>query len=114
MPASDLATVTASTKRPPAASGDVVGAPTTHLATLPVTPFQSARAELAIEAGIEDPREAKLCHCFTDGNGDLFDVQEGDLLVVEGVEYPVRSAAEFNRDDGGSYKRLVVEERKIS
>lgn len=113
MAASDLATVTASTKRPPAVAGGLVGAPTPHLASLPVTPFQSARAELAAEAGIEDPREAKVCHVFTGGNGALPDVREGDVLVVSGVEYPVRSAAEFNRG-ADSYIRLLVQERKVT
>lgn len=113
MSAKDLATKTASTKREPAVSGSTVGAPATHLASLPVTPFQSASAELANEASIGDPREAKVCHAFTAVSGDLYDVREGDVLVVDGTEYPIRSVAEFNRGDD-SYLRIIVEETKIT
>ena len=114
MGASSLATVTASTKRRPAAVSGLIGDPETNIATLPITPFQSVSAELALEANIRDAREAKLCHCFTDGNGDLYDVQEGDVLIVTSIEYTVRSVAEYNRPDDGSYSRLIVEERKIT
>lgn len=114
MGASSLATVTASTKRRPAPAAGLIGAPVTNLASLPITPFQSVSAELALEASIRDAREAKVCHCFTDGSGDLYDVQEGDILVVAAVEYTIRSVAEFNRPDDGSYSRLIVEQRKIT
>lgn len=114
MSATALATVTASTKRRPAVVSGLIGEPETNLATLPITPFQSVSAELALEASIRDPREAKVCHCFTDGNGDLYDVLEGDVLVVAAVEYTIRSVAEYTRPDDGSYSRLIVEQRKIT
>lgn len=113
MSAATLATVTASTKRMPAVSGGRVGAPATNLASVPVTPFQSLQAELAAAAGVSDPREAKVCHAFTDSNGDLYDIREGDVLVVDGTSYTIRAVAEFNRTPG-AYSRLIVEEQKIS
>ena len=114
MGAESMATVTASTKRFPGESGNRIGDPETSIASFLVTPFQSVRADLALEAQIRDPREAKLCHCFVDGGGSLYDVREGDLLVVGATEYTIRSAAEFNRPTLGSYTRLIVEERKVS
>lgn len=114
MGAEAMATVSASTKRFPAAAGSRIGDPEAAIGRLLVTPFQSVRAELALEAQIRDPREAKVCHCFTDACGDLYDVREGDILVVSDIEYTIRSAAEFNRPPHGSYTRLIVEERKVS
>lgn len=114
MSAAVMATITASTKRAPAPVSGIVGAPATHLASLPITPLQSVTAELALEANIQDPREVKKTFCFTDSDGDLYDVREGDVLVISGTEYAIRSAAEFNRPSDGSYIRLIIQERKIT
>lgn len=114
MSAVTMATITASTKRVAAPVSGIVAAPAVSLASLPITPLQSVTAELALEANIQDPREAKKTYCFTDADGDLYDVREGDVLVVSGVEYAIRSAAEFNRPDDGSYIRLIIQERKIT
>ena len=114
MSASDLATVTASTKRPHAVVGNIVGEPVTHIASFLVTPFMSANAEMAMDANISDPREAKKLYCFVDGNGALYDVAEGDTLVIGADTYPIQSAAEFNRPGSGSYIRLIVQQKKVS
>ena len=114
MSAIDMATVTASTKRPPAVASGIVGEPVTNIASLLITPFMSASAELAMDANIQDPREAKLTYCFVDGNGALYDVAEGDVLVVGSDEYPIQSAAEFNRPGDGSYIRMVIQQKKVS
>ena len=109
-----MATVTASTKRPPAVVGGLVGEPVTHIASFLVTPFMSANAELAMDANISDPREAKKLYCFVDDAGALYDVAEGDTLLIGAETYPIQSAAEFNRPGRGSYSRLVVQQKKVS
>lgn len=117
MPASDLATVTASTKRAPAPSSDRIGSPVAHLASLSITPLQSIEPELALELNIRDPREAKKTHVFAI-SGSLPDVEEGDILVISSTEYTIRAVAEFNDDLGrfedGSYARLIIEQRKMT
>lgn len=113
MSAAALATVTASTKRPPAAAGGKVGAPATHLASLAVTPFQPLNPELVLDAVINDAREARRCYAFANSAGALPDVREGDILTVAGTDYAVRSVAEYNRAADG-YVRLIVEETKLA
>ena len=115
MTAAILATLTASTKREPAPVGNIIGAPVTNIATLPITPLQSTNADMALEASIQDASETKVTLCFVDGNGDPWDVEEGDILVVSGTEYTIRSVAEFNRPASDMhYSRLIIQERKVS
>ena len=114
MSASSMATITASTKRYPAVSSSKISAPVANLTSLPITPLQSVEAELALQANIQDFHEVKKTFCFVDGDGDLYDVREGDILVVSSVEYAIRSAAEFNRPNDGSYTRLIIQQRKIT
>lgn len=114
MSASSMATLTASTKRYPAVSASKITAPVAYLTSLPVTPLQSVDAELALQANIQDFYEVKKTYCFTNSSGSLYDVREGDILVLSGVEYAIRSAAEFNRPGNGSYTRLIIQERKIT
>ncbi|MCL4867795.1 MAG: hypothetical protein KJ063_02405 [Anaerolineae bacterium] len=109
-----MAILTATTKRYPAVSSGLILAPVQHLTGLPVTPLQSVSAELALQANIQDAHEVKKTYCFTNSQGALYDVREGDILVVSGVEYAIRSAAEFNRPGDGSYIRLLIQERKIT
>jgi len=112
MSATSLATVTASTLRRPAPSGGLIGAPESSIASFLITPFQSVSAELALEATIQDASESKVCHAFTSG-GSLYDVKEGDILVVSGTEYDIQHVAEFNRGVD-SYSRIIVNERKVN
>lgn len=115
MSASVLATVAASTKRRPAASGNKITAPVEHLASILITPFQAITAELALQSNIRDAHEVKVCHTFK-VSGSLPDIKEGDILVVSAVEYIMQSVAEFNRDviSDDSYLRLIVHQRKIT
>lgn len=101
------ATVTASTKRLPAVSGGKRGAAVTNLASLAIVPLMPVDAELRQRLGLASAHE--LLQTFVDGTGA--DVAEGDVLVVGGTEYPVRSVADWPGADIG-FKHIVVEELK--
>ena len=51
----------------------------------------------------------KLRQTFAPGD---YDVREGDVLVVDEVEYPIRSVADWAWAGCGSYLQIVVEELK--
>lgn len=104
-----LATVTASTKRPPAISGGKRGAPAAHLDAIKITPLVPG-----------DPNDAKvmlqrtrtgtptnLLEAFANG---AVDVVAGDVLVVGGAEYQVVAAHSWSTFLGmGDYTRIIVE-----
>jgi hypothetical protein len=75
----------------------------TQVTVLHCTPLDPVNAELAERAGTLAPHT--LRQTFVDGG---VDVVAGDVLVVEGAEYPVRSAAVWTWRNT-SYKHLVVE-----
>lgn len=108
---SRFATVTASTKRPPAVAGAKRGQPVTNLASVSVTPLMPAdlRPEVAQELATRKPYE--LLMCGIDGDAD---VVEGDVLVIGSNEYDVRSVGDWPWDTSGAgaYKTLYVEEKK--
>jgi hypothetical protein len=60
-----LATVTASTKRPPAMSGGKRGAPVAQIASMKCTPLDTVNAEVAKRAGLDTPMN--LLQTFCDG-----------------------------------------------
>ena len=105
---SRLATVTASTKRPPAVSGGKRGSPVEHIASLKCTPLDPVDAELRERLGLKAPMEA--LQTFVQGG---LDIREGDILVVGSTEYPIRAVADWTwPPDGADYQQLIVEELK--
>jgi hypothetical protein len=102
---SRMATVTASTKRTVASAGKIT-APTTNLASLQVTPLYPVDPEIKQRLALNTPHE--LLQCFTEGAPD---VKEGDVLVVAGIDYPIKSVADW-AGLSGSYKLMVVENLK--
>lgn len=104
----EFLTETASTKRSPAASGGKVGAMTTNVSGLAIVPLMPVSPEVAQYLPLESPREAKETFLAT------ADIVEGDRLVVDSVEYVVRSVAEWTDDSSGgqSFIRVVVEQIK--
>lgn len=103
-----MATVYASTKRPPAISSGKRGVPVTHLTVVKCLPLATVNAELAERAGIRTPYEAKST--VVDG---ALDIGEGDVLVIEGVEYAIRAVEEYPwLNTSTAFRRLVVEEVK--
>ena len=113
MSASELATITASTKRPPALSGGKVGSPATHLSSVQVLALLPASQELVQEAQLQSAREGKMTFAFANDSNVLPDILEGDLLVISSVEYPIKMVKEWVRPEGGSYLEILVT-RKVA
>ena len=104
---SSFASVTASTKRNPAAVAGKIGEPVENLTGLQITPLMPLDPETAVTLPLGSPREAKQTFIDT-----IVDIVEGDVLVVVGTEYAVRSVAEWKGGMDQSFLHLVVEEIK--
>ena len=103
-----MATVSASTKRPPAVSGGKRGSPVTQVASLSCLPLDPVDPELRERLGLETAHE--LLQTFVQGG---LDIQEGDVLVVGGTEYPIRAVADWRwPPDEADYLQLILEELK--
>ena len=107
-----IANVTASTKRPPSVSDGKRGSPATNISSLSCTPLDPAdpgtRSELQERLGLETPYE--LLQTYVD---TALDIKEGDILVVDGTEYPIRAVADWAAAGSmPAYKALIIEELK--
>ena len=103
-----LATVTASTKRPPTISGGKRGSPVTNVSSLSCWPLDPVDPELRQRLGLDTPHE--LLQTFVD-NG--VDIVEGDLLVVGSTEYPVRAVGDWYWSPlEANYLHLILEDLK--
>lgn len=98
MTAASFCTVTASTKRN-TTTGGRTGAATTNLSSLLITPLWPLNQETTRALGIDSPREFRQCFHVPNGTTTLPDVMEADLLVVNGVEYPVYYVGEWQDGD---------------
>lgn len=103
-----MATVLASTKRNPAAVNGKVGAPLVHLDEIRIVPLMPVSPETAEQYQLRSPRETK--QTFVEGASDI---QEGDRLVVAGVEYVIRAVGEWTGADA-DYREVLVEQLKVS
>lgn len=101
-----MATITASTKRSPAASGGKRGTPTAFIASLRCAPLDPVDPETRQRLAINTPHE--LLQTFVDAG---LDILEGDILVVDGEDYPIRSAAQWLWR-GSEFVHLIIEELK--
>ena len=104
---SRFATVDASTKRAPALAGGKRGSPATNLTSLDCTPLYTVAPELANRMGLGTPHA--LRECYVDGG---LDIVVGDLLVVAGIEYPIKAVAEWADWRGETFLHLTVEDLK--
>lgn len=102
-----MATVTASTKRNPAAVDGKIGEPETYLTALNIVPLMPISPEVAETLALSSPREAKST--FVEST---IDIVEGDRLVVEANEYVVRAVGEWTGADA-DFREVVVEELKV-
>ena len=98
-----MATIVAGTLRPPVITGGKRGTLTVHLVDIRVTPLDPVDPETRQRLALQTPQE--LLQSFADGD---LDILEGDVLVVAGVEYPVRNAAEW-RWRGSQFVHLILE-----
>jgi len=107
-----MATVTASTLRPPAMAGGQRGAPQPYLSGLAVLPLMPLDARTQMVMGLDTP--VGLLQTFAQGD---VDVRAGDVLVVGGVEYPVRWVGRWPwgyEGNGGTVTvQIVVEEVRL-
>jgi len=105
---SRFATVTASTKRPPAVSSGKRGSPAEEISSLSCLPLDPVDAEVRERLGLDTPHE--LLQTFVQGGQDI---REGDLLVVGSAEYPIRAVEDWRwPPDTADYVRLVLEDLK--
>jgi hypothetical protein len=104
-----MASVTASTKRRPSASGGIIGVPVTNLSSLSCTPLDPIDAELRDTVpGLAGKSEILQSMVRND-----LDIAEGDLLVVGAVEYVVRAVEDlYWSPDSNDSMLLVLEEHK--
>lgn len=106
-----LATVTASTKRAQTTDRKR-GAPITSIVELfcwPIDPAETEKArDMAVRLRQELNSPFELLQTFV--AGDL-DIVEGDILVVAGKEYPIRSVSDWAWR-GSTYLALLLEETK--
>jgi hypothetical protein len=104
-----MATVTASTKRPPAIVDGERGDPATNLASISILPLMPADPKSAVveRAGLGEAA-MELLVTYADG---ALDIREGDTLVVSGVDYPIRAVGDWTWRSS-QYKELYVEEIK--
>jgi hypothetical protein len=104
-----LAVVTASTKRPPAIAGGKRGTPAARLSLVKCLPLDTAEQqrvrELAARLGMALDTPLDILQTMTDGNQDI---KEGDVLVVNGAEYPIRGIDDWYWR-GSKYLVLLIE-----
>ena len=105
-----LATVTASTKRPPAISSGKRGAPAAYLVGVKCTPLMPASTDLMQRAMLDTTY--KLLETFTFGDVDIV---EGDRLVIAGVEYPIITVDIYPATGAGNPRsmRLGLQELRV-
>lgn len=107
-----LASVTASTKRPPPMSGGKRSAPVAHLSDIACSPLDPADSETARDLAFRLRRETNapidILQTFVDAS---LDIREGDVLVVDSVEYAIRRANKWTWR-GSAYLHLLIEEEQ--
>jgi hypothetical protein len=103
-----LATVSASTKRPPSVSSGKRGTATTNVANLSCTPLDPIDSETRARLVIDSP--AVILETFMQADVDIV---MGDILVVGSTEYPVKVVeGYFWPPDDTTYRHVFVERLK--
>lgn len=100
---SRMATVSCSTKRPPALSGGKRGVPAENLTGLTCTPLDPVDPETAYRLEIETPHT--LLQTFIQGDPDI---KRGDVLVVSSTDYPIRAVSDWTWKDD-VFVHLILE-----
>jgi len=104
-----LATVSANTKRPPPISSGKRGTPALYLLNVRCLPLDTAERQQvrAMAARLGQVLDAPLDMLQTTVDGN-YDIKEGDILVVNGTEYPIRNVNDFSWR-GSKFLVLLVE-----
>ena len=106
-----MATVTASSLRPPALSGGQRGEPTPHLAAIACLPIDPVSAGTAQRFGLDAPYtqyETRVDASADHAGGDTLDLRRGDVLVAGGVRYVVSGIQIYEFRDG-RFATLLLE-----
>jgi hypothetical protein len=93
-------------KRSPPIVGGKRGDPVLHLQDVPSTALLPVTSEIIARFGTDGPIE--LLQAFVPGG---YDVREGDFVVYNSKEYPVRGANEWELGEK-SLIHLIIEETK--
>ena len=100
-----MASKTATVKRPPAMSAGKRGAPVLVAdLELKVLPLMPVDPQVRLSIPLDTPN--KLYHTFTEGS-DPIDLEEGDILVIDSVEYDIKSISEWPYDEWVYYEVIV-------
>ena len=103
-----LAIVTASTKRSGGISDGLEAAYAEEIVSLKCLPLDPVSPEVA--QGIEGLSFREILQTQVEGG---LDIMEGDLLVVDSVEYPIRAIEDWTwAPDGKNCMVLYLENRK--
>jgi hypothetical protein len=103
-----LAVVTASTRRSPAVAGGKRGPPATHVSSLACTPLDPVDPEVRQRLMLESPNA--ILETFMQADVDIV---YGDVLVVAGIEYPVKLVEDWYwPPDGTTYRHVYIEKIK--
>lgn len=94
------------TKRPPDVTNGRRAEPVTFLTAVKCSNLFPVEAEVAQLLPNKSPKE--LLQCFVPGDND---VKEGDTLVFDSREYPVRAAAEWTLNTK-AVTHLILEDLK--
>lgn len=113
MSARSFCSVTASTKRNPAVSGNKKGAAVTNLASLLITPLWPVGNETIRTLDLNSPREMLEAYHVPAAGDALPDVKERDILVVGSNEYPIDWVGQWTDGDVPCL-HIVVGEVKAS
>ncbi len=105
-----MATVTASTKRPPKMVSGKRGEPELKIPAFKCLPIDPLTPEVAIRMGLEAP----YIGWQTFAEGDTLDIQNGDLLLANGADYKVRAAGPWDWPYGGKCVAIVLEDTRGS
>jgi len=104
----ELASITASTKRRGAIVAGLEPGFAENIASLKCLPLDPVTPELA--QGIEVQSFRELLQTSVEGG---LDILEGDLFIVGSNEYPIRAVSEWTwPPDGTDYMTLILEDRK--
>lgn len=99
-------TVQASTKRNPTVGGQR-GVAVLEISSLMITPLDPVTIEILERMQLKGPID--ILQCFTLGTHDI---EEGDILVVDDEEYPIRGIAEWPQRRGDTVYHILVEDLK--
>lgn len=96
-----MQTVSATTKRTPAKVDGVISDPIVYLTDLEVLPLMPVSGDIALRYALKSPRESMVTYIL-----DTYDILEGDVLVVAGVEYPIHAVGSWPAHE---YLEIIVD-----